>query len=353
MKVNINNKKILSLLIINKVFYFIFAIFVFSKFSQLGDTEDYISGHYLYREDYTSPAFLLSWLGNNLGESGSYLLSMLISIFSVLYLLHKANLTLRLKILILATIFLPSFGVWTAILSKEVFVLFFMSLSVGFLIDVYSNKRILPSIFNLACFVFLFSLKPHYSSAVFFTYLFLFFRNLGIRQEMLLSMIVFCLVIIIPLTIYYIDVIYYYTQLITNNYFINGGSTRPNNYWNDTYDFFTYAPIGVPKAFIGPTLSETINKISFLPFFIEGVVLFILILLGSFLSIYRKGCVNITSLCVFFTFTLLLMFAHYPVGIVNPGSSTRYRSGIIFPMLVFIYFLVKVNYEKKEDNFYK
>ncbi len=353
MKITHKNKKLVALLLFNKFFYLFFALFAFSRFSQLGDTENYISGHYLYRDDYTSPAFLLSLLGSGLGEYGSYILSIIMSMFSIVYLLRKANLTYKLNVIILVTIFFPSFGVWTAILSKEVFVLFFMSLCVGFLIDVYSSKKNLPSIVDVICFVFLFSLKPHYSSAVFFTYILLFLRKIGVRKEVLLSVIIFGFAVIIPVVIYKIDIIHSYTQLITNSYFINGGSTRPNDYWIDTYDFFTFAPIGVPKAFIGPTLWEAVNKISFIPYFIEGTLLFILVMLGSFISIYRNGRINITSLSLFLTFTLLLMFAHYPVGIVNPGSSIRYRSGIIFPMLVFIYFLVKTNYERKEDNFYK
>ncbi|MBY7838680.1 hypothetical protein KW460_16625 [Vibrio fluvialis] len=347
---NITNNKLFFIISFNKIFYLLFATLVFSKFSQLGDTEDYISGHYLYREDFTSPAFILSYLGSSLGELGSYIASMIISGASIIYLIKKSNLSNKLNVLILTTIFFPSFGIWTAILSKEVFVLLFMSLCVGFLIDVHSNRKNLPSIFVCVFFFILFSLKPHYSAAVIFTYFLLLLRNLGVRREFLLSITILSFSIIVPIAIHFIDIIYEYTQVITNSYFVNGGSTRKNDYWIELYDFFIYAPIGVPKAFIGPTLGESINRLSFLPFFIEGVLIFIITLVGSFFSVYRSRSINVLSLCLFITFTLLLMFTHYPVGIVNPGSSIRYRSGIIFPMLVFIFYLVEVNYGKKEKN---
>lgn len=348
----ITDNKLLYIIGFNKIFYLLFATLVFSRFSQLGDTEDYISGHYLYREDFTSPAFILSYLGSSLGEFGSYIASMFISGASIVYLIKKANLSKNLNILIVATVFFPSFGIWTAVLSKEVFVLLFMSLCVGFLIDVHSNKKSLPSIFECVFFFFLLSLKPHYSVAIFFTYFLLLLRNFGMRREILLSITILSFSIIIPIAIHFIDIIYDYTQVITNNYFVNGGATRKNDYWIELYDFFIYAPIGVPKAFIGPTLSESINRPSFFPFFIEGTLLFFIILVGSFFSIYRNRNrnrnVNVLSLCLFITFTLLLMFTHYPVGIVNPGSSIRYRSGIIFPMLVFVFYLVEVNYGRKD-----
>lgn len=345
-----DDKKIFFIVLFSKITYCIFAIFVFSRFSQLGDTESYISGHYLYRNDYTSPAFILSYIGSNFGEYGSSIFAIVLSSFSIIFLIKKACLSYRVRMLTLILIFLPSFGMWTSILSKEVLVLFFMSICVGLIIDVHARKKIIPSVFEIISFVLLVSLKPHYSLAIFFTYLLLVFRRLGVKNEVLLAISILSIVLIIGASIYYIDDIYRYTQIITNSYFVNGGSTRKNDYWLELFDFFTYAPLGIPKAFIGPTFMEAMNRMSFMPFFIEGVILLCVILFGSFFSVYHRRKINILSLCIFITFTLLLMFTHYPVGIVNPGSSIRYRSGIIFPMVTFIFYLIDINYARKEKN---
>ncbi|MFA0203968.1 hypothetical protein AB4450_12030 [Vibrio breoganii] len=323
----------------SKIFYCLFAIFIYSRFTQLGDSESYINGYYLYRNDYTSPAFLLSLIGDKLGYIGSSLFSTIFATIGVLYPLSKARLSIKKQYFILLFCLFPSFGVWTSIISKEIFVLFSMGVCVGGLIDMINNKSSRLTLFQLVCLLMLTALKPHYSLAIYLSFVVIYLHQRGLSGLLTIVATIICTYSAIILAVYFSDRIFNYVTFIADNYFVDGASTRPNDFWLESSDFYTYSLIGVPKAFIGPTLMESLNRSFFFPFFIEGLILFTTVVFYTFAAAFNRKKVNIISFCMMFTFVLILFFAHYPVGILNPGSSIRYRSGMIMPLMTFVFYL--------------
>ncbi|WP_159565626.1 hypothetical protein [Budvicia diplopodorum] len=319
--------------------YSFLAVFVFAQFSSLGDTNDYINGYYLDRDDLFSTAYLMSVIGSLLGTVGSFLLSLLLSITGILYMLEKARLGNNQLVLVLVLLSLPSFGVWTSIFSKEIFVLFSFCICTGGLIELINGKRSFLSIFQIVALALLTFIKPHYAVAVYSSMLTILAYKNGIKSELAISVniIIFCLIILA--SIYYIEAIFEYTQIMPKHFSRNGGTTRINEFWNSEYDFFTFIPLGLPMAFIGPTLPESINNIKLLPFFFEGCFLFLLIIFYSATSIIRNQNINTMALSLFISFTCVLLIAHYPFGVFNAGSAMRYRSGLIMPMCVFLIYL--------------
>lgn len=337
-------KNIIYFTVVSRFFYFFFATFVYSNFSQLGDTEGYLQGAYLYRNDLTSTAYLMSLLGSTLGNFGSALLAVCLSSFSIIYLYLKLDKYLQFKgrIVFFLIIITPSFGTWTSIYSKESFLLFFLSLSVGALIDLCENKRV--SLFFIAfTFLIVTFMKPHYSICLYTTLLVIYLDKLGIKGIYFLILTIICTILACLFAWSISEVTYHYTQLLTSSYFINGASTRTNDFWLGQFDFFTYAPIGIIKSFIGPTFLEALNRLMFMPYFFEGIFILISVIIFSFKSIFYNSKLNALHLAIFLSFTLVLLFSHYPVGILNPGSSIRYRSGFVFPLMCFILFLANRN----------
>lgn len=326
-------------LVFIKIFYSFLAVFVFSQFSSLGDTDDYLNGHYLDRSDFSSTAYIMSVIGSSLGTVGSFLLSIVLSVTGILYMLEKARLGNNALILILVLISFPSFGVWTSIFSKEIFVLFSFSICVGGLIDMLREKRDFLSLFQIAALALLTFIKPHYSVAIYCSILTILAYKRGVKAELAISMniVIFCLIALA--SVYYIDTIFEYTQIMPKHFSISGGTTRRNEFWDSEYDFFTFMPIGLPMAFIGPTLPESINSIKLLPFMFEGWFLFGLLIYYSATSIIQNQNINTITLSLFFSFTCVLLVTHYPFGLFNPGSAMRYRSGFIMPMCLFLIYL--------------
>ncbi|AKJ43442.1 hypothetical protein [Pragia fontium] len=332
-------KNTILYIILIKIVYSFLAVFVFSQFSSLGDTDDYLNGHYLHRSDFSSTAYLMSVIGSSLGSLGSFLFSIILSIIGILYMLEKANLQHRTLPLVLLLIALPSFGVWTSIFSKEIFVLFSFCICVGGLIDQLNDKRKFFSIFQIFALLLLTFIKPHYSITIYFSMLTILFYKIGIKSELSISLniVVFCLVILISM--HYIDSIFEYSQIMPKHFSSDGGTTRKNEFWHNEYDFFTFMPIGLPMAFSGPTLVEAINNVKLFPFFFEGTFLFILLVYYNLTSIIVRKKVNTLALSLFFSFTCMILITHYPFGLFNAGSAMRYRSGFILPMCVFLIYM--------------
>lgn len=337
------SRKQLTGICLIKIAYAFFAVLVFARFTSLGDTGDYLKGEYLERNNLASTAYLMSLIGAVLGNIGSFIFSLILSVWGMVYLLNKADFSaenVRLAFVLMA---LPSFGVWTSILSKEVFVLFSFCLCTGGLIDLLKHRRVFFSLLQLLGLALLTFIKPHYAVCIYLSALGIIVFRIGFRRELLLALLAPVLIVTLALAIHYIDLIYQYTQIIPIHFSVNGGSTRPNDVWVNKYDFFTYLPVGLPVSFIGPTLSETVAAPKMLPFFLEGIFLAGFVVLYSWRAVFCHGYMNVLGLTLLFTFTFALLLSHYPFGLFNPGTAVRYRSGFIFPMCLFILYIAEGN----------
>lgn len=326
-----------------KIAYAFFAVLVFSKFTSLGDTQDYLHGEHLNRNNIASTAYLMSFIGVTLGTWGGFILCLGLSVLGILYLLEKTRFSARNNALVMVLIALPSFGVWTSIFSKEVFVLFSFCLCTGGLIDLLTRRRRFFSLLQIAGLALLTFMKPHYSVSIYLSVAGILAYHAGFRKELMLALIVLMSVICVGLCIRYVDEIYQYTQIMPLHFSQSGGSTRHNTFWLDEWDFFTYLPIGVPMAFIGPTLPEAIHSLKLIPSSIEGHFLFGFILLNGWRAVFYGKQLNVMGLLLMMSFVLVLFLTHYPFGLFNPGSAIRYRSGFIFPLCVFVLFLATRN----------
>lgn len=223
----------------------------------------------------------------------------------------------------------PSFNLWSSVAAKEALVVFFVGALCAFFVRLYRNDSklgLLEVVSALGVSVY----KVHYVPALVAVFLFVIVGRI-IRQKVALA-IGAGLFSLVPLFLLRdkIDNM----AFLTIPHFLGRGSSR-EAYWVEKYDVFYKAPYGMFQGFFGPTIGESISgplqMASFLESaFIVGILL--LLLVRNLPNIPVFGFVaGVVSLG-------WLLFASYPLGIMNSGSAVRYRTGHL--LLVFLIFTI-------------
>lgn len=229
-------------------------------------------------------------------------------------------------------LFLPSFNLWTSIASKEAVLLcaagFFSALiaqlTLGYQGVKWRNFLALP---------LLFFYKMHYAPALLFLVLTTFVSSYVRRQSFAILVAGVASLALLVLSAQTVGDL----ALQIPAHFIEDGtalSTR-TAFWTHWTETFTKAPEGMWLSFFGPTLSEAASGHLLHMFsFGESTILLLII----FTIVGRKALTRPAPLMFILVFVLFwLLFANYPLGVMNPGTAVRYRAGYyLFVVLVVI-----------------
>jgi hypothetical protein len=99
-------------------------------------------------------------------------------------------------------------------------------------------------------------------------------------------------------------------------------------------------------AFNGSTVSEIAINPIYIASFVEISVLFFALL---HLFMRRLPTLPMYNVIIGLSSAFWILFADYPVGVMNPGPAVRYRSGwIIFVLFVFVFVLSRQVFLKWE-----
>lgn len=355
-KLNYTVDKIWFSYFVIKFFYMLFALFVYSKLTTLGDTNRYLRGdEAFYSTLWRDSTVLMDTLAYSfslfLGPVLANIPFLVLSIIGVYYPISRLKLTKNQLILLLALLSLPSFGVWTSIASKEAVGVFYLGIILGFFIDFIKanpNKQYFLLAFCIyLCVIF----KPQYLAGISALFIFVFvsrkFALRGFGKTVILTLFfVFSF-----LALYFFrNEINELSFIIPLHFSLDAGSTRENTIWVNDFDVFRNAPYGMFIAFFGPTASEALSKLTHLLVFIESALIvgvFLCALLKLLLISFNTGRLNVFFIGVFLTATLWILFVHYPFGVLNPGSAIRYRENFYAFLVILFYFCyieVKQNY---------
>jgi len=223
----------------------------------------------------------------------------------------------------------PSFSIWSSVAAKEALIVFFVGTLCAYLIGVYQNKLRLGALEILCAFgVFIF--KVHYVPALLVIYLTIVVgREVKRKAALAFGAGLFS---VVPLYLFRdkIDAMAFGIA----PHFLGYGSTR-EAYWVEKYDVFFKAPYGMFQGFYGTTLAESASGPLQMASFLESAFI-----VGMLLLIFLR---NVSTLPVFSFFAGIsslswLLFASYPLGILNAGSAVRYRTGHM--LLVFFIFAI-------------
>ncbi|MGP6379011.1 hypothetical protein ACTZGB_05600 [Yersinia bercovieri] len=339
-----------------KVFFTFFAVYVFQKFAQLGDTERYLSAildtdDFFNRTRFTDNIFsvLMFFLSYKLVVNIFIACIFSVVFFSVLKNVFYSKYT-KLAWLIF---FLPSFQIWTSVAGKEVLAIMGFLLVIKYVVCLQFNEKC--NVLYLVVGIFLgVLLRPHYGLA----YIYLLLSSIILARikfdnissgAYFLFLLLLSIILIICISISIDLWLPYFTDAmkIIRSYFIlsNANASREYIEWGSVSDYFDNIFWGVTYSIVGPTFSEVLHRIIYTPFFIEGVVSFCLIIIllyklycsSQYFVFYRK----FLYLSFLPSFIIILMI-HYPFGIFNPGAAIRYKQNItpliyFYPLLVLSY----------------
>lgn len=347
-------------LILLKILSSTFAYYIFSRFAQLGDSEQYINAsldlsidRLIDRTFLTENFFAFLALFSGKGV-GIHLVTALLVALTIWYVFKEYVKTLpKVFWLILIT---PLFAVWTSVVGKEALSFCVFLLIVKWVADVVINRKgnNLLLIFAIALGAVL---RPHYLLAyltmVFLAYIFLYRKNITLIRGRHLSVGLY-LTISFTLSMFIIIFAYHYYNLwqpyldflmtTSESYFLSydGNTNRTTIKWLTLEDFLSNMYWGIPTSIIGPTPNEALHKPLLIPFFIEG--LFSLLLIPYFF--YKLTQIaKFNSQIKFFLYNIFLpaliiaLLIHYPFGIFNPGTATRYKQSLA-PLFYFLPILI-------------
>jgi len=145
-------------------------------------------------------------------------------------------------------------------------------------------------------------------------------------------------------------------MLIFQSYFLSydGNTNRYHIEWGSAASFFSNMHWGIPFSIIGFTPAEALNNLKYLPAFLEGIIAF-LFLLWLLIKLCRRSKVdaNVRSavyLC-FLPALIILILAHYPIGIFNPGSAIRYKQSLAPAFYFYPLFLLSLSIKNRYYSF--
>jgi hypothetical protein len=331
---------------VSKLAYMLLALYVFERFTSLGDTRGYLASAPFVLDDFGSTS-LMRFLGGTfsffLGGVLGNVPFVLLSFFGIYYSVSRLDLNRRQLTFLLGLLSFPSVGMWTSIASKEAVGVFFLGVIFGFLIDLIKNKPrknfLLVALAFVLCAVF----KPQYLIGIAALLFYIFItRSLNLKGsgKLFTTILVFFLSGF-ALYLFRIE-INDLSFMMPAHFSLQAGSTRENTIWVNDYDVFWSAPYGMVLAFMGPTLSEAMAKPTHLIALLESAIIiaiFGVAVLKLLLISTRTSKINIFYLSVFMIPVLWILFVHYPFGVLNPGSAIRYRQNF-YPALVVLFYFV-------------
>lgn len=320
----------LVILVAIKILGVIFATFIFAKYSPLIDSELYLKG--FYTPESIGRTRLVNDLAYHLNNfMGKYLTHFFFAILSVSGLIYYCFTCNRRWVFLIFLLF-PSSLVWTSIVGKDA--IFFGAFGMALIIwSKYASNQlnILDQILLLFSTLICLLMRPHYSVAL----LWLFFSILVLKKLGGKAFLVLIILLIVGAVIGYFTVL---NELLLRGFggidplarasrFVELGINH--NSADGFEQFKRLVPLGFIYGVIGPLPSEVINRIEFLPFFIEGLII---LLFPVFVWIFVKMS-NLKSKDRFFIVfwwclvpaITMLMIIHAPFGLLNPGSASRWR----------------------------
>jgi hypothetical protein len=239
----------------------------------------------------------------------------------------------RYRIVILPLLMLPSFTVWSSIASKEAIVVGALGFVLAGFVRMYSGAGRFGLV-SLASLALVALYKPHYMPAL-ITLIFGAWAARRIQQKAFLP---FAGMLVSAGLIFVFAEELGRLAISVVPHFENFGSSRPP-YFVEVGDFLAKAPYGMFQSFVGPTLDEA-----------SVGMLQMVSLAESFVILCALGLVTLIRLPTMSVFQFFLgsltvfwiLFATYPLSIMNAGSAIRYRTGYeMLILVVFVFFMAK------------
>ncbi len=376
-KFDFSNNYLLFLIFV-KILLTFFYLNIYENFSTIGDARGYLKRYLVFDFNAYYPLiftnrqyFVETIYAISNTFFSNYLTPYIFSTISILIIWNVCKfyfVTTNIKniFFFLLIFFSPSFALWTSVPSKEIITITLFIYLISCAVKIIFNERINILLFVISALIVAY-VRPNYFIPYFFFILVVFIKIFILdkftnKYYIKFSFGIYFIAFTIFILLILFNIIYFHDYLTNIINFIvyksysmfyvfeHMSSSMRNEYmeWNDYNDFYKNILFGSITAFSGPTLSEVINRPIFGVFFIESLILNLIMLYLFFSLLNLKNIIsNFYFLYLFgflFCFCLALLI-HYPLGIFNLGSSLRYKQNII-PLMFFLpYMMLKYKYK--------
>lgn len=330
-----------------RLMYLFIAVFVYSMFTQLGDTNRYLNAGVLFSLGiFIDSTAMMEFLGS----VSKFILRidilanlpfMLLSFFSIKYAVVSLNLK-RNRYLLFFLLIMPSFCIWTSVCSKESISVFYTSVLSVYIVRLLKTGRYKPKGIEILAFYLCGLFKAGYLIYILQGILFIFLVRV-LKLKRLNIMILSLLFLVLNALVFYVfrDEIDFFSKGMAI-YFESdtAQSTRTNAIWVNTYDVFKNAPYAMYISFIGPTLGEMLSNPLHLITGLESyviLIIFIYLLSPTLIGLIKNGKIDFVFLSYILIVFTGVLFIHAFYGALNPGSAVRYRENfyLLFMFLLF------------------
>lgn len=314
----------------------LFAVFVYSKFSQLGDAQSYLLG--AYDEEGQLRTVMITWIATTViriahAELLAHLAFSLFAATGVAYLARQAHVRGKYRWPLLAIVLLPNFGVWASVIGRESLFVGLLGLFMGATIGYQARGGLLKLLLAIICVGGMTLIRAPFGFALgLFLLMFLLYvrgprmhLSVGVQAIGYASVAALVLAVAWP---YLDDYIANEVLPRARSYFtIGSATTRMWVHLNSTDTFLKSLWWTLPLSLVGPTPAEVMARPVMLPFLASGLGIVGLLVLGV-VTAFRAPAGRPRKLLVlgWLPAILLILVAYVPFGIYNPGSGIRYAS---------------------------
>tara|TARA_B110000027_G_scaffold133542_1_gene162338 strand:+ start:1763 stop:2821 length:1059 start_codon:yes stop_codon:yes gene_type:complete len=284
--------------------------------------------------------FLNIWFNVIFGKYISFLVFTSITSYVLVKLCENINYSKR---YILLTIFsLPTFTMFSVGLTKEFFIIAFISLFVIYIIN-KKYKLIFLLLFLLILFV-----KPQIALIVIFYFIFTSLKKLKNNLlDIRLPVIFLSLIIFFFLVFIFSDQLFIYQKLISSHFSDSSNTTRNIVFFEDKYSYVTKSLEGIYYLVFGPTIFEVINLKQGLVIFLENSYIILLLILKTKRTNYL--ILSKSKIYIYFSLFFVGFYVLYPAAIYNFVSAIRYRIPILI-LIIYYFFHLNKTHEKKSPT---
>lgn len=326
-----------------------FSVFIYSRFSGLGDSEAYLTGFYAGHTQ--ARTLMVQQIAMSLQSvlGVPFLVHLVFSMFcasGVLYIISQGRPHGRALWLLLAMMVMPNFGVWASVIGRESLFVGLLAYTMGATLGYYRKRglhRLVIAFIGVAGMIFI--RAPYGAGMLLFVCMFILYTSaprtrLGLGTQALLMAIVGAIALLgtWPYIESYINV-----EVLpeARSYFtITSDTTRMWVNVNDARQLLSGLWWEIPLALVGPTPIEALRRPNMLPFLASGIAIMGLLAYSIMLSFSRQsvGDVRKILLVAWLPATLIIIITFVPFGIYNPGSAIRYASSfllfLVYPPLL-------------------
>lgn len=327
----------------------IFSVYVYSRYSQLGDAQAYLTDG--YGETSQGRTLLITRIAAGLrsvlgADLPVHLAFSLFAASGVCYLVAQGDIRGRYRWPLLAVLLNPNFGVWASVTGRESLFAGLLAFFLGAILGHHRRGGVARILLALLCVAGMVYIRAPFGAGIALFFLVYLVYAWGPRLRLSVGVqAIFLLLPLVPALLFAWPAIdaYIANEIlpVARSYFTVASATTRT--WIDlrtTGELLAGLWWMLPLSLVGPTPAEVFARPVMLPFFAAGAVVLGLLAHSIHAALFRtpRGPVRGILLLGWLPATVVILVAYVPFGIYNPGSGIRYASCFLlflaFPSLL-------------------